>query len=318
MKRNCIILLLLFTVFVAAAQNQIDEYIKKGDEAMKNLEYSKAFMFYGEVFNLECNTHSIDRLITIWIAQDSLRASMDYVMRKCLTCLEEEAKLNDTTSMNLLVTYYSEGIGAMKNEAMAEYWKERLDEVRTPNRDETRPINVRPPREKVKMQFFAGYAANYLAPVGLTVGGVGNSVGWYLRFRTNLSFQDYSEECDDAGNISGGLNGGRSLPERLPGKKTNALIGTGGIMVKVDQAFYLSAGIGYCSREVIYQFQSIGVTESYPEGDFWAKKTSTAISGVAFDLDGTFRIGKSFYGAVGVSSLNFKYVYANAGFGVFF
>ena len=318
MKRNCIILLLLFTVFVAAAQNQIDEYIKKGDEAMQNLEYFQALMMYGEVINLECNTHSIDRLITIWIAQDSLRASMDYGMRKCLTCLEEEAKLNDNVSMNLLVTYYSEGIGTVKNEAMAEYWQERIEDIRKPNRVQTGQNTVKPPRDKVKMQFFAGYSANFLAPAGLTVGGVGHTIGWYLRFRTNLFFQEYTETCDDEGNIIGGLNSGRSLPERIGGKKANSLIGTGGIIIKLDPSFFLSAGVGYCSRDELYQFQSISIVDSNPEGIFWAKRISKSFSGVALDLDGTFRIGKTFYGSIGFSFLHFKYIYPNAGMGIFF
>jgi len=318
MKRNSIIFLLLFSVFFAAAQNQIDEYIKKGDEAMKTLDYFSALMSYGEVINLKCNTHSIDRLKTIWIAQDSLHASMEYLMRKCLRCLEDNAKISDTISIKLLIDYYTEGIGTDKNEPMADYWKERLEDIRSPNRMPIRQNGVKPPREKVKMQFFAGYSANYLAPVGLTVGGVGRSVGWYLRFRTNLSFQDYTEECDDEGNILGGLNGGRSLPERLPGKKTNMLIGTVGMLVKVDPAFLISVGMGYCNRETLHQYQSISIYESNAEGEFWAKKTSSSFSGVAFDLDGTFRIGKSMYGSVGVSSLHFKYVYANAGIGLFF
>ena len=318
MKRNSIIFLLLFTVFVTSAQNQIDDYIKKGDEAMKNLDYLSALMSYGEVIYLKCNAYSIDRLKTIWIVQDSLHASMDYLMKKCLSCLEENAKIRDTISMKLLIDFYTEGIGASKNYEMAEYWKERLEDIRKQNRVLIVPDDVKPHREKVKMHFFVGYSPNLLAPVGLMVGGVGGSVGWYLRFRTNLSFQDYTEECDDEGNINGGLNGGRSLPERLSGKKTNSLIGTGGIVVTVNPAFYLSAGVGYCSREELYRFQSIGIVDSNPEGEFWAKKTSKSFNGVALDLDGTFRIGKSFYGAVGVSLLNFEYVYPNAGIGLFF
>ena len=318
MKRNCIIFLLLFTVLVAAAQDSIDENIKKGDEAMKNLDYYIALMQFGEVINSQCNTHSIDQLKKIWIAQELLQTSMGDLMKKCLNCLDTNAKSNDTISIKLLVDFYTEGIGTSKNEVMAEYWKERLTDIRNPNRVQYGQKGIDTPRGKAKMEFFAGYSANSLAPVGLTVGGVGRAVGWYLRFRTNLSFQGYTEECDDEGKIFGGLNNDRSLPERLGGKKTNMLIGTGGIIVKVDPAFFLSAGVGYCSREELYRFQSIGVVDSNPEGDFWAKRTSKSFSGVAFDLDGTFRIGKQFYGTVGVSLLNLEYVYPNAGIGLFF
>ena len=319
MKRNSIIFLLLFTVFIVAAQSQADEFRKKGDEAMKILEFRSAIMPYEEAVYNGCDMHSIGQLTWIWQYNDSLRTFMDYVMKQCLICLNDNARASDTTSMNLLVTYYTEGIGMDKNEVMAAMWSQQLEQIRNPYQVQTRYNGVKPPRDNVKMQFFAGYSPNLLAPAGLTVGGVGSFVGWYLRFRTNLSFQDYTKDYDDATEtIIGGLNNGSSLPERLGGKKTNMLIGTGGLIVVVNPTFYLSAGVGYCSREVLYQFQSIGIVDSNPEGEFWAKRISKSFSGVALDMDGTFRIGKQIYGSIGISWLNLEYVYPNAGIGVFF
>ena len=321
MKRNSIIFLLLFTAFVAAAQNQVDELINKGNEAMNNLDYISAKMSYEEVVYSNCNMHTIGQLTIIWTLNDSLRTNMDLLMKKCLSCLEDKAtNYRDTASMELLVTFYTEGIGTDKDEARAEIWKQRLEEIRNPNRVQFGQNAGRPPRDKVKMQFFAGYSANLLAPYGLMVGGVGRSVGWYLRFRTNLSFQDYTEECDDSGNIIGELNNGRSLPEPLGVKKTKMLIGTGGFVIKADPSFYISVGAGYCKREVFYQFESIGIVDSNPEGKFWAihNGEKSTFSGVAFDLDGTFKIGKKMYGSAGFSLLDLKYLYANAGIGVFF
>jgi hypothetical protein len=134
--------------------------------------------------------------------------------------------------------------------------------------------------------------------------------------RSNLSFQDYTEVCDAEGRVDG-LN--NAFPNPLNIKKVNTHIGTGGLVVKVDPSFYISAGAGYCSREVLYKFNKISAFDVKHEGTFWAKYNGeSSFEGVVFDLDGTFKIGSTFYGSLGCSLLNFKYLSANAGIGVFF
>ena len=320
MKRNGIILMLMFVVCIATAQRQTEnyEYNKNGDEAMKNLDFSLAQAFYQVGISSICDPYSIEKLTTIWQVDSSMRAIMIPVMERCLSCLEDNAtKLRDTSSMIMLILYYADGIGTEPNKSMADYWIQRLEEIRDPYLINTGQNGIKPPREKVKMQFFAGYSATFEAPFGLTVGGVGKTVGWYLRFRSNLSFQDYTEVCDDAGNIIGGLN--NSLPNPLNIKNTSTFVGTGGLVIKAHPSFFISVGAGYCSREVVYKFEKIGLIEANPEGTFWAKYNGkTSFNGVALDLDGIFKIGKTFYGSLGCSLLNFNYLSANAGIGVFF
>ena len=317
MKRNCFTFLLLFSTFCVAGQD-VREYIRKGDEAMKNLDYISAKIFYEEVVFVRCDLHTIKQLTTIWFADESIRADMNIVMKMCYTCLDNNAtRLSDTASVNLLITYYKEGIGTNKNEAMAERWKLWMEEKRNPYLSVSGQNGRKPQTPKDKMQFFTGYSASLAAPVGLTVGGVGRTIGWYVRVRSNLSFQDYSAACDNVGNIIEGLDNG--FAKRLDNEKVNTFMGTGGIMVKVAPSFYISAGAGYCSRTLLLKFEKIGDPVADPEGAFWAKCNSdTSFKGVALDLDGTFGIWNKLYGSIGFSVLNFKYLYANAGIGVFF
>jgi len=327
MRQNSILFLFLFAVFFSAAQERT-EYIKNGDEAMNLLDYGKAKIWFEALVNSSCDTYGIMRLKDIWYADDSMRLQMSRgnVMKKCLSCLEDNVKsLRDSSSMNLLILFYSEGIGTDKDDAMAAYWKQRLDEIKNPNLTVARPVRTKPPREKVQMKFFTGYSASMVAPVGLTVGGVGNYVGWYLRFRSNLSSQEYTKVCDNAGNIDGGLDVGfakflfdetKNPPKSI--KKSNALIGTGGLVIKVNEAFLISIGAGYCNREVIYQLALIGEVEAKEIDRFWAKNKDASIGGVALDLDGKFKIGKTVYASLGCTVFDFKKVYPNAGIGIFF
>ena len=317
MKRNgIIIILLLITVFRTVGQD-INEYIIKGDSALGRLDFNQAKAYYQEVIYLQyCDFHTIEQLTSIWIANESMRSDMTDLMKMCYDCLDNNARLRDTANIKLRITYYKQGIGTNKSEIQAERLMQQLETIRNPNRTTNEQYKKEPLRQKEKMQFFAGYSATLVAPAGLTVGGVGRYVGWFLRVRSNLSFQDFTEACDDAGNIRG-LNNGFAKPLGI--KKNNTFIGTGGIMVKVAPSFYIAAGAGYCSREALYKFERIGEPVAETINEFWAKcDNKTSFTGVALDLDGTFGITNKIYGAVGLSVLNFMYISANAGIGVFF
>ena len=317
MKKNSIILILLLAACYVTAQRQTEkyEYNVNGDEAMKELDFSLAQAYYQRGVSSICDLYSIERLTVIWQIDSSMHALLNPVMEQCFICLDNNANKRDTASMKLLITYYSEGIGTECDKEMAASLEQRLEEIRNPYRRPTVQTPPRPPREK--MQFFAGYSATFEAPFGLTVGGVGRTLGWYVRLRSNLSFQDYTEECDGLGNIIGGLD--HALPSPLNIKNASTFLGTAGIVIKADPSFYVSIGAGYCSREVVYKFTEIGAVDAEPKGEFWAKYNGdSSFRGVALDVDGIFRIGDTFYGSLGCSMLNFKYISANAGIGIFF
>ena len=318
MKRTIVTFIILLSAINIAAQNL--EYQIKGDEAKKKLDYGLAKMYYEDGVRL-CDPYSINQLYSMWMeVGPEMRISWRRVMASSLNCLEDRASQNDTVSMNLLIMFYDKGVGTEVNKIKADTWREKLNEIKNPRLHQNDIADV--PREKVKMDFFVGYAATLEAPYGLTVGGVGKTVGWYLRLRSNFSSQKYSKTFTGKGdnvNITGGISNG--LQNNLPNKKVNMIIGTGGIVFKLDPSFYLSIGAGYCKRESLREFSvlsDINVTDP-PIETFWAKSIDDATyESVALDLDGTFKIGKHFYGTIGCSVLNFKYLSANAGIGLFF
>ncbi|MDR0698654.1 MAG: hypothetical protein LBG28_05490 [Tannerella sp.] len=314
MRRTTIMCVLLFATVIVAAQRQT-EYNRQGDEAKNNRDFSNAKIWYEEGLP-NCDPYSINQLTSIWLADETMRMMMRNVMSRCLECLTSAAELKDTVSINKLIRYYTEGIGTSKNEAKVEFWKDRLRLIR-----ETTETNVtvkKPPHKKVKMDFFLGYSASLYSPYGLTAGGIGKTIGWYLRYRTNMSFRSYTAEYNNPKDIIEGLDGAYDIT----GNETiNMWIGTGGVIVKATPSFYISAGAGYCNRERLCEFRKMGDVIAVPqEVIIWTKyndKIST-FKGLALDLDATFRIGKVLYGSLGCSVLNFEYASANAGIGVFF
>ena len=96
------------------------EYNRKGDEAMKRQDYSDAKMWYEEGV-ADCDAYSIKQLTTIWLGQKQMRPSMRSLMTKCLNCLSVRATEEDLEAIDLLIVYYTEGIGTQKSEELASY-----------------------------------------------------------------------------------------------------------------------------------------------------------------------------------------------------
>jgi len=319
MKRTILTFTLLLVAYIVAAQSNT-EYNIKGDEAMKNRDYSSAKIHYENGVIQNCDLYSINKLKKIWDDSDQeMRLILRSVMTRSLKCIDERASTySDTTCMKMLITFYENGIGAEVNETKAEMWQTELDKIRNPF--SRQDIDNNYPREKVKTEIFIGYSATLEAPLGLTFGVVGKSVGAYVRFRTNMSSQKFTETFVGEGkNIT--ITGRSSvlLLEPLSNEKTNTMIGTLGLVFKVSPSFYISAGGGYCKREYLREFREISDVDSQVKETFWAKSNGeTSFAGAAMDLDGMFKIGNHFYGSLGCSMLNFKYISANAGIGVFF
>lgn len=313
MKRLWILILLVIVLPECLLAQQRTEYNRKGDEAMKRQDYSDARMWYEEGIS-NCDSYSIDQLTAIWKTNKKMRASMRSLMTKCLNCLTVKATDNDSTAVAQLIVYYNEGIGTPISDELASYWSDRLEELRKPVEPITYvPIQERKPREPMK--FFAGYAFSIEAPYGLTVGGVGERFGWYARFRTNMSFDDYTGEC-------------RGDRELLPPpddfsvnftnkKKSNNIAASAGLVIKCAPWLYSSVGLGYGKRELLYEYITTDHFDSNNKNIFWAKNIDYSYEGVVVDLDFMVKFGPVFVSA-GCNTLNFKYIDLNAGIGVFF
>ena len=313
--KKFIILSLMLLPFAVKAQWQT-EYNRNGDEAMERKDYGDAKFWYEEgVAN--CDRYSIDKLTEIWMLDESMRISMRTVMGRCLSCLNEQALAKDSLAIRQLIDYYSEGIGTAKNEISANHWKEQLEQLRRPVIDILTPNG-----SKERMRFFAGYHASPVAPYGIQVGGMGKSVGWYIRLRSNFVFQetqyDYTvvqnllkiEELDNKGALY------RATAENV--KKTY-LTGSVGIMLKVASNMFISAGAGYWDRKDAREFIEVNDDGSaIPGTSGWARLRNSSMNGVMLDLDGTYVISGKFYGTLGASLMDFKYVYPSIGIGIFF
>jgi hypothetical protein len=299
------------------SQQQV-EYNKKGDEAMKRLDYDDARLFYGEGMP-NCDMYSINQLTTIWMANEAMRTSMYNLMNRCLSCLNVKATENDTTAISLLILYYTEGIGTSKSGEIAAYWTEQLKEVNAAALPDIPPGTVKPVKDPVK--YFAGYAFSFHSPIGITFGGVGSRLGWYGRIKTNMSFQSYGN------NMFTG-----EKPADIPKEtflkavemKSNSFAVTGGLVIPLEP-FYFSVGVGYWQRDLIYKFEEIDDLGYEREIYSWYKKTDASYKGIAVDLDCIIEIGKLYISA-GCNVLNSlndgnKFnvnVDLNAGVGLFF
>lgn len=306
MKKLWLLILYAVIPFCIIAQQQT-EYNKKGDEAMKRLDYSDARLFYGEGVP-NCDMYSINQLTTIWIANEQMRTSMHNQMSRCLSCLSVKATENDTTAVSKLILYYTEGIGTPKSEELASYWAERLEELRKPVPENNGFYGYEKPA-RTPMQFFGGYTYSVQAPVGITIGGIGERFGWYARFKTNMSFQSFDYE------FSGERPNREDVFKKLK-KKTNTYSATAGLLVKCTPWLYTSIGAGYGKRDLLFQFSKLSDDGDELETG-WYKKTDSSYNGVSADLDFMLRYG-FLYLSVGCNTLNFEYIDLNAGIGVFF
>lgn len=315
MKRLWILVaLIMFPVCLIAQQKS--EYNKNGDEAMKRFDYSDARMWYEEGV-VQCDSYSIDQLTTIWLNNKQMRASMRSLMNKCLLCLNVRANDEDTTAISKLIIYYKEGIGASANGEMTSFWENSLDNIRkqaeesisSPLRGQKQDIPDEP------MKFFVGYAFSPEAPYGLTVGGVKNRLGWFARFRTNLSFNDYTGECRGRGQLA--TLPGNSAVRFTDNKKVNSYAGTAGLVVKCTPWLYTSIGLGYGKRDLLCEYTTTDFTDSKNQKTYWSKNIDYSYNGLAADLDVMLKLGPIFVSA-GCNTINFKYIDLNAGIGVFF
>ena len=310
-------MLLCLLPFGLFAQQQT-EYNRKGDDAMKRQDYRDAKMWYEEGVS-QCDSYSINQLTTIWLKSERMRPSMRSLMNKCLNCLTVKATENDLDAISNLILYYSKGIGTPKNEELVTYWTGYKKELLNPTK-----VNQSTSQEDVsthrRMELFIGYSYSMEAPYGITVGGVSQYLGWYVRFKTNMSFMNYTNECNNKGEIVDFTNAKDEsyvLNSKLSNKK-NTYAGTAGVVVRCLPWLYVSAGVGYGERALLHPFTTHAYSDYDKTRDLWCQNIESSYKGVAAEADAIVKLGDMFYLTVGCNTINFKYVDLNAGLGVFF
>lgn len=126
--------------------------------------------------------------------------------------------------------------------------------------------------------------------------------GGYVKIRTNFRSSQSAYQVDKSGRIDGGgiiwTNGTQ--------RKTR-LQATGGALFRLNRWLYPYAGLGYGSRDVLWQ--------DYRED--WARVTDYSCKGVAAEVGAIAKIGPVAFSA-GVSTTSFKYTEFELGVGVIF
>ena len=317
MKKWTGILLLMLAAcslpWCAVAQRQT-EYNRKGDEALQRKDYRDAKMWFEEGVFAECDRYSIDRLTTIWLADESMRVSMRTVMSKCLNCLNEWATERDTFAIEKLILYYSQGIGTAENHMTATYWRRQLESIRRTayDTDQAPPATPRTP-----MRFFFGYHASLLAPFGLRTGGIAGRLGWYLQAQTNFSFRSHTATCRTAGGhfIIEGMTDFYGYTGR---DQANVVMASVGMMIRSLPNVYLNVGAGYWQRDLMRQYGTTDNAGNVSE-TAWAKDLDASEKGLKVDLGASYFLpGSRFYVTGECTALNFRYVYPTLGAGLVF
>ena len=170
------------------------------------------------------------------------------------------------------------------------------------------------------MRFFVGYTYSVESPYGVSVGGVGQRFGWYVRFKTNMSFMNYTGECNDRGEIIDFSNAEDESyePDARQSSKTNSFAGSVGLIVKCCPWLYASVGLGYGKRTLLHAFTTHAYENYADTRSIWCKNMDSSYQGVMAEVDAMVRLGDMFFVSVGCNTLNFKYMDLNAGVGVFF
>ena len=263
-------------------------------------------MKFSVIVTVDPNRQTVKKLL------DTLKVQT-YTNYEVILVVDDQA-----TAMHQLITYYKQGIGTPVNADLAEYWTDKLEQTRrlVEYVQSDVPVDeISNPRER--MRFFIGYHYAIEAPYGLTIGGVSRRLGWYVRFKTNMSFDKHVVECNDQ---NGGELIGVSADEIYcftGNKKKNSYALTAGMVVKCTDWLYTSVGIGYGDRTLLYEYSLKDPVTGNEQQTGWAKHLDASYKGVAADWDVMLKFGP-IYVSAGCSTVNFKYVDFNAGAGVFF
>jgi len=306
--RYKIIYLFILSFFSLCAVAQIDEYNKKGDKAFNQKDYREAKMWYEEGVS-KCDPYSINQCTKIWLAAPSMRPSMRSLMNKCLTCLNVRATEKDTTAMSSLITYYDKGIGSTQNTELKNYWTQKLRSYR--NQKPTSNQNISTP--KTPMHVFIAYTYATNMPYGLTLGEIRGKIGWYVRYRTNLSAQSSSKICSSQGMETPPSDG----YYKFDNEQKNNYTATVGTLFRIRPQLYGSAGLGYGKHQLMWHQTTYSFAEDKKIDEGWCENVDAAKKGMVVDLELNYTYRHLFL-SIGGYTLNFKNTGINASFGVIF
>lgn len=316
--KKILVLLILIIFTVNAVAQQYATYNQRGDEALAQKNYVSARMWYGEGLAY-CDMYSIQKLTEIWLENIEMRSSMGNIMKRSFDCLQKNAEARDSTALKTLLLYYNNEIAVVSDKEKIAYWEDRLNEIRNPYGIDPTAISSFNTPPGPRMSFFAGYAFSGEMPFGISIGGIQDKFGWYVRMRTNFSFENAPFECsleNDQAVINGAPNDKAFEYDSKRSNKTNAISGSAGFIYKTNSWLSLSIGIGYGERSLLSPFVMKDKISGLEEFIYCHNETYSS-KGILTEADAMLHY-KKFYLSIGCNTINFDYVDLNAGIGIFF
>lgn len=328
MNKFIVFIFFLYCIHYVTAQSYAD-YNIRGDQALKNNDFSGALTWYGEGLQ-ECDQYSIKRLTDLWKDQEKMRRSMNLVtMKRCYDCLILIAESKDQEAMLLLSDYYKLGIGVNEDPTLAEYWLSEYAVSIGINPYES-PVDtlyiadstlfIPPVKQERKFRFFAAYTFSPTMPVGITIGGFGK-FGFYASYKTSVNSTAYDLKCtntrvpeiDDS-------NRYEETPVYLfDDERWHSQMITGGILFPLKkQKLFVSLGGGYGFRDYYRHLRSenIVVNNQYTD-QAWCYNTEASYKCLVLEVGGMYKYKKLIITG-GVNSTAFEDLDGYIGIGLAF
>ncbi|MBQ4162063.1 MAG: hypothetical protein IJD84_04110 [Parabacteroides sp.] len=169
-------------------------------------------------------------------------------------------------------------------------------------------------KEKLKTENIFMYNVSGSSYFGLMYGRVARW-GYYVRGKTNFSFENAPYTCDNSGVFS--YEGENDFYVVDKASKRSRFGITGGALFRPISCLYLYAGAGYGYRRLLWHAETFDFQSEQKIGDIWAVNADNSAEGVEAELGGIFRYKKLAF-SLGVNTVAFSFFEVNGAIGLFF
>jgi hypothetical protein len=165
----------------------------------------------------------------------------------------------------------------------------------------------------IKPKKFVIYNFSGSSLLGASFGMV-TKVGWYTRIKTNGSFANSEYITTD---LSVTNYDGIDYYEYTGNVKRSRFGITGGLVLKTTPKMFLYTGLGYGSRNLLWEVQEKSIASTLDMRKIWAKHDGKSASGLELELGAMFKYNKVNI-SLGVNAIDLKFFEFNGGIGLFF
>ena len=326
MKRIFFFVFFIFGILSINAQN-LEDYNARGDQALREEEYQAARGWYSMGLD-SCDPYSIEKLVEIWIKQESMRESMLLPMQVCYDCMEKIVVDRNYNMMLLFSYFYKHGIATQQNDSLYSYWYNEWWQVvyRTTLDIAPERLNfpedssmIKAPRKSLLSNRFCSfltYTYSPTMPFGLTAGIYFDKIGGYVSYRTDFKSTDAAYECNNT-----------KVPVIKPEpdgplyafnrERWQSSMITGGFLFPiVKNRLFASIGGGYGKRDYYREIISDN-TFSTGNNSEWCYNTEASYEGLTLEAGGMF-VWRKLTVLGGVNSTKFKDLDVYIGLGLTF